>query len=121
MLKRIFDTINRIANSSNEKQEKKSYSKQDLISWATGCMLEGLPEEFQSAWIEVVQAENTKKISYKFIANDEGLIEKFQAADDLYLVQCIELLDEHLPEEKRNWKKCVLKFDMQISSLDYTY
>jgi hypothetical protein len=119
MLKRLIATINRTADAAGK--DNASHSKQDLVSWATGCMWEGLPENFYSAWLEVTRSGDAVEAHYRCIIEEGGEVEQFQAADDLYPIQCIEHLDEHLPQQKRNWKKCVLTFNPETASLDYEY
>ena len=119
MLKRLMDIINRTADAAGK--EKASHSKQELISWATGCMWEGLPDVFHKAWVEVSRDGNTVEAHYRCIIEEWSEVEQFQAADDLYPIQCIEHLDDHLPKDKRNWKKCVLTFNPETASLNYEY
>lgn len=118
MLKQLIDTVNRITDATEN--EKVNYSKQELVSWATGCMWEGLPEQFLKAWVEVSRTGNMVEANYRCILIDSE-IEKFQAGDDLYPIQCIEHLDYHLPKDKRNWKKCILTFNPKSASIDYEY
>ena len=119
MPKQIIDTINRTADAAGE--EKPVHSKQDLISWAAGCMLEGLPDVFYKAWVGVLRGDDTSKVDYHCILEENGETESFRAADDLYPIQCIEHLDGYLPKEKRNWVKCWLVFNTESASIRYEY
>ena len=70
-------------------------------------MLEGLPDNFHLAWLEVTRSGNTVAGHYRCMIEKVGEAERFQAADDLYPVQRIEHLDEHLPQKKREIGKHV--------------
>ena len=119
MLKRLINMINRTADAAGK--EKVVHSSQDLVSWATGCMLEGLPDDFHKAWVEVSRSGKTVEAHYRCIIVEGEVIEQFQAADDLYPIQCIENLDDHLPKDKRNWNKCILEFNSESASLNYEH
>ncbi len=123
MLTRILNTVNRLGDASDAPD--KEYSRKDLISWATGCMMGGLPDIFYQAWIEVSkeveEGRNVVNAEYKCIINQGDNIDFFQPDDDLYPIQCIECLDDYLFEDKRNWKKCVLSFNPKIAEVRYEY
>jgi len=118
MIEKFNAMVNRIADSEESSVEK--YSRKELISWCTGCMMEGLPDDFHRAWVEYSKKENDSVvIRYKCILIEGGEIEKFEPADHLYPVQCIDLLDDHLAEQKKQWKKCTLSFTPESAQLKY--
>lgn len=123
MLRRVIDTINRIAGSKLSKPESKpTHTREQLIQWATGCMWEGLPDLFYSAWVEYSRsASNEISLSYKCILVEGSEVTTFQPADDLYPAQCIEQLSSYLDASKRNWKLCKIEFNPQKAAITYEY
>jgi len=117
MIKKFLKMIGRMAEA--EDQPETTHSKEELMNWAVGCMLEGLPDDFYEAWVAYTKGEDQNDISYRFIAEKGAEIQKFEPADHLYPVQCIELLDEHLLEKERSWEKCVIKFSPKYIKLNY--
>lgn len=125
MLQRILNTINRLSSSKElevRSDEKPKYSREQLIQWATGCMWEGLPDSFFTAWLEYRRSNsNEVSLSYKCIISEGTGVQTFQPADDLYPAQCIEKLNQFLPEEEKNWVSCKLEFNPQTASVKYSY
>lgn len=117
MINRFLKMINRI--SAADDQPEAEHSKEELMQWAVGCMLEGLPDNFFEAWVEYNKNEDGNDISYKFIPKEGAEVKKFHPADDLYPVQCINLLEEHLEKNEEGWKKCIIKFSPNFIKLDY--
>ncbi len=93
MFRRVIDTINRIAGSKpSEPESKPTHTREQLIQWATGCMWEGLPDSFYSAWVEYSRsASNEVSLSYKCILVEGSEVTTFQPADDLYPAQCFQI------------------------------
>ncbi len=108
-------------NVSLEDKEGLFHLKKDLISWAIVFMKTGLPNSFHKAWLKVRHPDDYFYFEYQYIARDGGEIEKFEPINDLYPFRCVEHLDEYLPSNKRNWKTCLLKFDIEKTSLEYEY
>ena len=123
MLRRVIDTINRIAESKPSAPESKpTHTREQLIQWATGCMWEALPDSFYSAWVEYSRsASNEVSLSYKCILVKGAEVTTFQPADDLYPAQCIEQLSSYLEAPKRNWKSCKIEFNPQTAAITYEY
>lgn len=123
MLQRITDTINRIAGSKpSEPESKPTHTREQLIQWATGCMWEGLPDSFYSAWVVYSRSEHNKvSLSYKCILSEGAEISTFQPADDLYPAQCIEQLNAFLETTKRGWKSCKIEFNPKTAAISYEY
>lgn len=120
MLGSFINTLNRFSEGPSETEERE-FSPQELISWATGCMWGGLPEEFYLALMQIKIVDGNKKTHYKCILNKGGAIEDFYPGDMLYPIICAERLDDYLPEDKKNWVKCVMRFDPKNVWLWYEY
>lgn len=125
MLQRILNTINRLSSSKesgSHPDKKPQHSQEQLIQWATGCMWEGLPDSFFTAWLEYKRSKsNEVSLSYKCIINEGDEVQTFQPADDLYPAQCIEQLNQFLLEGEKNWVSCTLEFNPKTASVKYRY
>ncbi|MCM7588151.1 hypothetical protein M8S10_04865 [Enterobacter chuandaensis] len=89
------------------------YSDEQLLQWATGCMLEDLPDEFYEARISCfcnIDSEGRIAIAaiHDFKLNSESEYTSFTPPDDLYATQCIEkILNE------KDWSQATITFDPQ--------
>lgn len=88
-------TLNRLLNQQQEVEaESNEYSNEELISAATSCMLEGLSDVFYEAKIVCVQenidGERVVSTSYLVKSQESSQSERFEPADYLFPVQCIE-------------------------------
>lgn len=108
MLTSFMATIRRLFDSSA--RSSTSYSNEQLLSWAQGCMLEGLPDIFYEARLDcertLLADGNTQvRVRHQFRLTHDSPLEKFSPADDLYPTQCIE---QALKD--KNWQKASLVF-----------
>ncbi len=122
-LDRIFNTLNRLFSSEKNEEKWTPPTSEQLMQWSSSCMSEGLPDKFFVAWVEYSKDKqnNVNNISYRCIINEGEEPQLFSPPDDLYVVQCIEALDEFLDEEKKNWTRCKLEFDSEKTRLRYFY
>ncbi|MCW0310157.1 MULTISPECIES: hypothetical protein [Pantoea] len=91
------------------------YSNEQLLQWATGCMLEGLPDEFYEARISCfrnIDSEGRIAIAaiHDFKLTSESEYMSFTPPDDLYATHCIEKI---LNEE--NWREATIIFTTQTT------
>ena len=123
MLRRVIDTINRIAGSKPSKPESKpTHTREQLFNGQRGVCGRVLPDSFYSAWVEYSRsASNEISLSYKCILVEGSEVTTFQPADDLYPAQCIEQLSSYLDASKRNWKSCKIEFNPQKVAITYEY
>jgi len=91
-MKTFFNTLKRLLGQQEHEPQQEEYSDDQLITWAVGCMLEGLADDFFEAKMLCShglaadeQGRRTVQISY--LVN-----EQFEPADCLYPIQCIETI-----------------------------
>ncbi len=97
-------------------------SKEELVDYAMAAMVEGLPKNFQIAWLEYERlGSNHNKINYYCVIEENGNIEEFSPSDSFVPIKCIELMNNYLEEENKNWKKAILKFTPNELELDYEF
>jgi hypothetical protein len=119
MLDSLLKTIARISNQVDDAPIA-SPTQSELIERATGCMLEGLPDSFEEAWIRFHRlSPDTNEIEYMFVSHAGDQPQPFQPADELFPVQCVHQLDQFLVEDERNWKSCRLSFSPTKARLSY--
>lgn len=99
-----------------------SPTRSELIQWATGCMLEGLPDAFHEAWVLFQRSgPGLNEIEYKYVLNAGEDPQPFQVADELFPVSCIHRLDAFLDETDRNWVTCRISFCPSHAQVRYSY
>lgn len=118
MTKSLFNTLHRLTSTSTANELTK-HTPEQLLVWAQGCMLEGLPDQFYEAFIECIQCqtEDGKQrldISHKFKIAADSEYQNFQPADDLYPAQCIEQA-----LEGKQWSKARLTFSPDNASFSW--
>jgi hypothetical protein len=111
----FLKTLNRLINQQTSQEVPQEYSTEQLLQWATGCMLEGLPEEFYEARISCFRnIDNEGRTAIASIHDVKLTIESeyisFTPPDDLYATHCIEKI---LNEE--NWHEATITFTPQTT------
>ncbi|MEQ1975070.1 hypothetical protein ABLA76_04255 [Xenorhabdus sp. SGI240] len=112
MLSSFTNTLDRTLNTPiTSDEEAEQYTPEQLLSWAQGCMLEGLPDDFNEAYVECLQQQHPDgkrevKITHQFKLNADSAYETFTPADYLYPTQCIERV-----LAGKDWKKAKLTFN----------
>ncbi|MGC0832200.1 hypothetical protein [Pantoea agglomerans] len=86
-----------ITNQQKQQDSKPQYSTEELLQWATGCMLEGLPDDFFQARLLCIRESNPLNpdgwivsMNHDVMLNADSEYERFKPADDLYPTQCVE-------------------------------
>ena len=95
MLSTMMKTLARLFNQTEQPEiESVDPSEDQFIAWAAECMLEGLNDSFLEAKMVCVQnhavCERVVETSYLLNQKEGSEYEKFEPADHLYPVQCIE-------------------------------
>lgn len=99
-MKTFFNTLKRLLGQQEQNEpQQEAYSDDQLITWAVGCMLEGLADDFFEAKIICScepaadeQGRKTVQTSYLVKLEAESEDEQFEPADYLYPIQCIETI-----------------------------
>lgn len=117
----FLNTMKRLIDNQQSKQEPKKHSEQELIQWATGCMLEGLPDDFYQARLLCVRQPNPENadgwmvsVNHDVMLNADSEYERFQPADDLYPTQCVEML-----LEGKDWREATIIFNSGKASFKW--
>ena len=117
----FLKTLNRMISSQQSEQEPKQYTDQQLIGWATGCMLEGLPDNFYQARLLCTRQPDPENpdgwivnVNHDVMLNADSEYQRFQPADDLYPVQCVETL-----LEGKEWHEATLLFNTVTASFKW--
>lgn len=108
-LKRLID------NPPATSEEPKEYTTEQLLQWATGCMLEGLPDEFYEARISCfrnIDSEGRTAIAamHEFKLTSDSEYASFTPPDDLYATQCIEII-----LTDKDWSQATITFNPQTT------
>lgn len=96
----FLNTFKRLISKQQETHTApQKYSNEQLIQWATGCMLEGLPDDFYQARLLCTRQSDPENpdgwivnVNHDVMHNPDSEYERFQPADDLYPTQCVEML-----------------------------
>lgn len=99
-MKTFFNTLKRLLGQQEQNEpQQEDYSDDQLITWAVGCMLEGLADDFFEAKIICScepaadeQGRKTVQTRYLVKLEAESQDEQFEPADYLYPIQCIETI-----------------------------
>ncbi|SMG30238.1 hypothetical protein [Cedecea sp. NFIX57] len=117
----FLKTLGRMFDSQDAGKSQKKYSDQELIQWATGCMLEGLPDDFYQARLLCVRFPNPGKpgcwivsINHDVMLTAESDYERFHPADDLYPTQCVEML-----LDGKEWQEATMIFNKEKTSFKW--
>lgn len=113
-LKRLFDQT-----SKPSVQNEIVHSDDQLLAWAQGCMLEGLPDEFYEARLDcehtpLANGQTEVSVRHTFRLTSTSEAERFTPADDLYPVQCVEKVLKN-----KNWHKAALIFTPSKASFSW--
>ena len=121
MLTSFMNTLRRLFDQNDKPpvQYETVHSDEQLLAWAQGCMLEGLPDEFYEARLDCErrllddgQTEVSVRHTFRLTTTSES--RRFTPADDLYPVQCVE---EILKD--KNWHKAALVLSPGKASLSW--
>ncbi|HGH3391160.1 TPA: hypothetical protein ACJIKU_000962 [Citrobacter freundii] len=116
----FIDTLKKlIANQQETSEEPKEYSTEQLLQWATGCMLEGLPDEFYEARISCfrnIDSEGRTAIAaiHDFKLTSESEYTSFTPPDNLYATHCIEKV-----LTGKNWCQATITFNTQTTKFTW--
>lgn len=110
----MFSFLNTFKRLISKQQEappiKPEYSSEQLLQWATGCVLEGLPDTFYEARITCFRSiDNGGRTAiaaiYDFKLTSESEYISFTPPDALYATQCIEKI-----LAGKNWNQATITF-----------
>lgn len=117
----FMNTLKRLFEKRNESgvQTAALYSDEQLLSWAQGCMLEGLPDDFYEARLDcermlLADGKTELSVQHQFRLTATSNFERFSPADDLYPVQCIEKV-----LQCESWRKASLVFSPRKASFSW--
>jgi len=121
MMTSFMNTLRRLFEKSHESREQNAalYSDEQLLSWAQGCMLEGLPDDFYEARLDcertlLADGKTELSVQHQFRLTETSNYERFSPADDLYPVQCIEQV-----LQCESWRKASLVFSPRKASFSW--
>lgn len=110
-----------ITNQQKQQDTKPEHSTEELLQWATGCMLEGLPDDFFQARLLCVRESNPMNPNgWIFSMNHDVMLSadseyvRFQPADDLYPTQCVEML-----LDGKEWHRASIVFNKEKTSFTW--
>jgi len=88
-----------ISNQQKQQDTKPEHSTEELLQWATGCMLDGLPDNFFQARLLCVREPDPinsggwiVSVNHDVMLSADSEYKQFQPADDLYPTQCVEMI-----------------------------
>lgn len=116
----LLDTLKRLINNQQEAPTtQRKYSNEQLLQWATGCMLEGLPDKFYEARVTCEcsvndEGQHTVNVSHEFKLAEESEYARFFPPDDLYATNCIEQI---LTDEE--WTYAAIIFNPQTTKFEW--
>ncbi|VEB98950.1 Uncharacterised protein [Cedecea lapagei] len=117
----FLKTLDRMLNRQQAGKTQKKHSDKELIQWATGCMLEGLPDDFYQARLLCVRLPNPGNpdgwivsVNHDVMLTPESEYQRFQPADDLYPTQCVEML-----LEGKKWREVTMIFNKEKTSFNW--
>lgn len=115
----FLNTFKRLlSNQQKQQATKPEHSTEELLQWATGCMLEGLPDNFFQARLLCVREHNPLNpddwivnVNHEVMLSADSEYERFQPADDLYPTQCVEIL-----LNDKEWHSASIVFNKEKTS-----
>ncbi|ELY2794626.1 hypothetical protein SNN58_000500 [Cronobacter dublinensis] len=115
----FINTFKRLlSNQQKQQATKPEHSTEELLQWATGCMLEGLPDNFFQARLLCIREPNPLNpddwivnVNHEVMLSAESEYERFQPADDLYPTQCVEIL-----LNDKEWHSASIVFNKEKTS-----
>ncbi|MEN3754383.1 hypothetical protein [Mangrovibacter phragmitis] len=116
----FLKTFKRLINNQQSSSEKSvEYTTEQLLQWATGSMLEGLPDTFYEAYISCfrnVDSEGRTAIaaihSYKLTNESEDI--SFTPPDALYATHCIEKI-----LAGKDWNHATITFNQETTQFSW--
>ena len=122
----MFPFLNAFKRLISKQQEThtapQKYSNEQLIQWATGCMLEGLPDDFYQARLLCTRQSDPENpdgwivnVNHDVMLNPDSEYERFQPADDLYPTQCVEML-----LDGKEWSNASITFNKENASFKWS-
>lgn len=112
----FLNTFKRLISKQHEAPTiQPEYSDEQLLQWATGCMLEGLPDTFCEARITCFRSidydERTAIAAiHDFKLTSESDYISFTPPDGLYATHCIEKI-----LAGKNWNQATITFTPQTT------
>ncbi|MHB9807024.1 hypothetical protein [Pantoea ananatis] len=118
----ILRTFKRlITNQQKQQDTKPEHSTEELLQWATGCMLEGLPDDFFQARLLCLREFNPINPGGWIVSMNHDVMlragseyERFQPADDLYPTQCVEMI-----LNDKEWHSASIVFNKEKTSFTW--
>lgn len=116
----FLNTFKRLVTSQQSPETpQQKYTTEQLLQWATGCMLEGLPDEFYEARVSCfrnVDCDGRTAIAaiHDFRLTAESEYASFTPPDSLYATHCIEkILDG------KEWANATISFNPQTTTFSW--
>lgn len=107
-----------ITNQQKQQDSRPEHSTEELLQWATGCMLDGLPDNFFQARLLCVREPNPinpdgciVSVNHDVMLSADSEYERFKPADDLYPTQCVEML-----LNGKEWHSASIVFNQEKTS-----
>ncbi len=115
----FLKTLNRFINKTTTQEVPQEHSTEQLLQWATGCMLEGLPDEFYEARISCFRnIDHEGRTAIASIHDVKLTIESeytsFSPPDDLYATHCIEKI-----LAGNNWNQATITFTPETTTFTW--
>ncbi|WP_410688137.1 hypothetical protein [Citrobacter europaeus] len=115
----FLKTLNRIINQKPTQEVPQEYSTEQLLQWAIGCMLEGLPDKFYEARISCFRnIDNEGRTAIASIHDVKLTIESeytpFSPPDALYATHCIEKI-----LAGNNWSQATITFNPETTTFTW--
>ncbi|MDA8504852.1 MULTISPECIES: hypothetical protein [unclassified Citrobacter] len=118
----FLKTLHRLITTQQKTEESNDqYSNEQLIQWATGCMLEGLPDDFYQARLLCIKSPDPKNpegsivnVNHDVMLTSESEYEQFQPADFLYPTQCLEMI-----LDGKEWHQATIIFNKDNASFKW--
>ena len=107
-----------ITNQQKQQDSRPEQSTEELLQWATGCMLDGLPDNFFQARLLCVREPNPinpdgwiVSVNHDVMISADSEYERFEPADDLYPTHCAEML-----LKGKEWHSASIVFNQEKTS-----
>lgn len=118
----FLNTFKRLLGvQENSNKIQREYSEEQLIQWATGCMMEGLPDTFHQARLLCIRNPNPENsnrwivsVNHDVMLTADSEYKRFQPADDLYPTQCLEMI-----LEGKDWHEATITFNPENASFNW--
>lgn len=115
----LLKAFNWLITQQTTQKVSQEYSTEQLLQWATGCMLEGLPDEFYEARISCFRnIDNEGRTAIASIHDVKLTIESeytsFSPPDNLYATHCIEKI-----LAGNNWSQATITFNPETTTFTW--